>query len=496
MTEPAFYRLPEELLTLIADFLVDETRTFQLCRHVFPRLKALRLVHPNFARLTSIQKVLFNGIRLVADPAHLDIVEATELCRFAPFVRRVLFKPSMYSYTLTQKLFRRLAERDVAEDGWKEKCVAEGRPTVSKGAPSMFWRDIDDCGDHDFLCSDHDHLEDTEYLEREGDSTRHEYQQSRERALSAYQIIQSGRAQRVWAKALEALPQARAFRISKWIIHSYIKEDETTLLRKVVRQTLADEWDEEELRGRFAAPLGDQLFDLVMRTLEDASIKPLELDLRYDTRGDSLRDLLTGHQSDVFTELQTFFFRPWSYGFTPDGEFFTAEENDCLVADQAKDAFTIMLNRCTASLRYLNITPNCPFGFPALDAIDVLPPAPELRRLEIEYILLNTAPFATWLRQCSKLEYISMESINTTSDELASWRDVFDAIRYHPNRMQIEFDSIGTSGGITMSVSHHTAKPVNIDMSDEDGHPAHDSLCGYLSKSCEWNAALVEWFES
>ena len=83
---------------------------------MIPRLKALRLVHPPFAYLQRLQRLLFREVCLIADEQHLDVVEKTDLSQLAPYVTRITFKPSMYSMYLQEEGFRKVALEGVREN--------------------------------------------------------------------------------------------------------------------------------------------------------------------------------------------------------------------------------------------------------------------------------------------------------------------------------------------------------------------------------------------
>lgn len=349
-----------------------------------------------------------------------------------------------------------------------------------------------DCGDHDDLCSDHDHLESDDVTRDDQDPLRLSHRRYRECAQAAQQAVKSGRVQRAWVKTLEALPRDRVYRVRKWkfaIQEPSWSQDAT--LDRVFRSTHGTQLEAEGNRGKFASPLGDQLFDLVMHSIVEAAVKPTQLDLCYDTCGQSLWDHFIGYQSDALSELETLLFRPWLYGITPDGEYFRPEDDDSHVTENAAFALTSMLNICNSSLRFLSINNRYPIVFPAEYINQVTNVVPELRRLEMKGVHLNAKAFASWLRQCTKVEHLSIASTILTTDGYYGWRLLFDAIRDHPNRMTVEFHQIMANQMITLGL--HTAEFVEVSLENEWGD-GYVSICGYLSGSCDWNASLDEMF--
>ncbi|KAK4547255.1 hypothetical protein LTR36_000910 [Oleoguttula mirabilis] len=353
MPEPAFYRVPKELLDLIADSMISETTTYLIYKDVFPRLKALRLVHPSFAHLPSIKKALFRGIRLIADQTHLDIVEATDVSRLVPFVQRVLFKPSIYSCFLTQEKFRAIAADETRRSGTKPR--------------------------------------------------RH------------------------------------------------------------------------KLTASIAAPT--------------------QLDLKFDTHGEAFFGRFARYiESGALSELQTLHFRPQAYGISlHDGECHQLKDPACELSERATLALTALLDACSATLRHLTITNGCPLVYFIEDDNPTVPALPELRHLQLDEIGLHVGAFASWIRQCTKLEHLKMAATYLTPGAHSEWWEVFDAIRDHPNRMVVDLERI-QSRDIELSLLHNTAEVVEVTTSEGSLASAHESIRSYLSKGCEWNAAVEAWF--
>jgi hypothetical protein len=97
----AFYRLPVELLTIIAQCVTEEEEWFE-------GVKALRLTHPCFANLDHLNAYLFQNITFHATPEGIDRVRAHPLTALRSFVRKVTFLPSPYSTGMTFFHFRRI----------------------------------------------------------------------------------------------------------------------------------------------------------------------------------------------------------------------------------------------------------------------------------------------------------------------------------------------------------------------------------------------------
>jgi hypothetical protein len=96
----AFYRLPVELLTIIAQCVTEEKEWFK-------EGKALRLAHPHFANLEYLNVHLFHNINFHATPEGIDRLKVHPQA-LKSFVRKVTFLPSEYGTDMTLFHFRRI----------------------------------------------------------------------------------------------------------------------------------------------------------------------------------------------------------------------------------------------------------------------------------------------------------------------------------------------------------------------------------------------------
>ena len=103
----AFYQLPVELLTIIAQYVTAEKGWFQ-------EGKALRLTHPRFANLDYLNSHLFHNINFHATPEGIDRLKSSSWVELKSFVRRITFLPSEYSTGMTFFHFRRIVIKQCA----------------------------------------------------------------------------------------------------------------------------------------------------------------------------------------------------------------------------------------------------------------------------------------------------------------------------------------------------------------------------------------------
>lgn len=99
-SEPAFYRLSEELIIMIVEKVKEGTDTESyLSRRKFQEdVESIRLTHPRLAYSTYIQSQIFSKLRLNAETTILDL---RALRRIGKFVRRVAFEATPRSDVAT-----------------------------------------------------------------------------------------------------------------------------------------------------------------------------------------------------------------------------------------------------------------------------------------------------------------------------------------------------------------------------------------------------------
>ncbi|KAM0553955.1 hypothetical protein ACHAPJ_007027 [Fusarium lateritium] len=89
-----FYRLPTEILIMIAEDLMTEDekkRDWHFYRYKYCQLKTLRVTHKRFANLDYINKILFTSIQLEPTRAALTSLQRGNFSRVAEFVRSIIF---------------------------------------------------------------------------------------------------------------------------------------------------------------------------------------------------------------------------------------------------------------------------------------------------------------------------------------------------------------------------------------------------------------------
>ena len=99
--EAAFYRLSEELLTMIAECVGLPDARPGHHRLPWSDIKPLRLVHPKFAYLKCVPAPLLKQLTFAATPESLaSLQDKKALERVRPFAKTVRFTPSIFSSLL------------------------------------------------------------------------------------------------------------------------------------------------------------------------------------------------------------------------------------------------------------------------------------------------------------------------------------------------------------------------------------------------------------
>ena len=198
ISSKTFNRLPQEVLTLFVEHLVEETSTYWICKTEFPKLKALRLSCRCFAYNPRLMEILFRGARLIAEPEHFDLLEKADIRKIAPYVQRLTFFPPFHSWAMKF-------------DGFREIVLSQAIERY--------------CYDHDIWTGGGSFADEndgyTKFIEKYWDGQppfsdeelRDGYKRYADLAAAGRDLLESPRLVEVWTKALRILGDCRQFRI-------------------------------------------------------------------------------------------------------------------------------------------------------------------------------------------------------------------------------------------------------------------------------------------
>jgi hypothetical protein len=103
-----FYRLPVELLTIIAKCLTEEDHAEKTCI-------ALRLTHPLFGGMDCLKAYIFSNANFHATRKGLDLLKTGLPDGIKPFVKQITFLPSPYNISMSFFHFRQIIIKQWAE---------------------------------------------------------------------------------------------------------------------------------------------------------------------------------------------------------------------------------------------------------------------------------------------------------------------------------------------------------------------------------------------
>lgn len=391
MTSSPFAKMPEELLVIIMEHVYAEEPPHEVygqegdhhiyefyhplrwCRNVsYPNLKHLRLACREYAYLPRLLGVLFEGIKLVASPGHLELHQI-DLTKVKPYARRVVFDPEAHSSAITHDL-----DLDKLRLAWTATL------TQLKGVDRFYIKPVEET---------------------------------------------------VYSAILASLKAAGVV-----VTHLYLKHHTSSKFGRASDGELA-------------------LLDL-----------------------SNLETLVFNPQIDVDWEE--------NFGF---------ERPDDRAARRSGDIVAQVLKRCSHSIRSLAIgersgsyitwpPPSRPFLEPAF----TLPNMHDLCFGPLCHLQLG--PFAAFLStSCPALVRLTL---NGSTRDHGVWRNVWDAIREHPCRMNVELQDLPCGEEEQfINFSHFTGEESHEERFDEPFDDIQYSLAMYLSRKIEWDDSLELWFD-
>lgn len=210
----AFYQLPVELLTSIAQSVFEETKSFQ-------KGKTRRLAYPNFANLDYLNAILFHNVNFHATPEALDRLKARPLAALTSCIKQIAFLPSAYSIDMTFLHFRRIVIKQCLYYCSADYSLDEH--STRRGADSVvhlerIWVEEPLFSPEELLSS---------------------FQDYRRQALAAQALLTDG-SLRVWTDTFRELPHVETFEYAK--LQEHRRERETPWISR----DLTDPWEDSE----------------------------------------------------------------------------------------------------------------------------------------------------------------------------------------------------------------------------------------------------------
>ncbi|KZM18723.1 hypothetical protein ST47_g10076 [Ascochyta rabiei] len=487
---PAFTRLPVELLTMILDQRYSN-RSGTCWGHVVDHatLKSLRLACRQYAYLPRLLEKVFRGIQLVASHEQVNLAETLDLSVIKPYVKTIAMEPTKYSWAMTEEVFRDI----VLVTPLQEWCydVNQKRLEMMKaggdvsGSIILGRKQFAELGMRGFV---------QQYMGGKMPVSSAElgegFQRYMQHAQSTHTVFETRQVQHAWTRVFTQLPDAHVFRIGRWECEG---RGESSW-----RDWGCDVQPHEHYYGkgydnavcrRLQEPVGEALYSTAIASLVAARAKITQLHIESVVDGNfawahngALDDLDLSH-------LQTLSFQP--LGAEPRVEYDSGSEREAAVHTYCSLAITTLLRKCSTSLQKLTLFP----GFCCYDMawpLSDIPASNNLLTLPALKSLTTGLSLALFLHQCSALEYLQLDSCHREDGE---WRELWDAIRDHPDRMTLEFTELPCNSCAEVGVSHHTGEASGVAFSSDPWSNIGYSLENYLSGGRHWGRSLRMRFE-
>jgi hypothetical protein len=533
----AFYRLPVELLTIIAKCVTEQEQWST-------EAKALRLTHPHFANLDYLNAHLFHSVNFNATPEGIDRMKADPLAGLKPFVRKIIFLPSQYSTGMTYFHFRRIVIKQCSF-----YCPTDCRLTdhPRRGGET----EMESAWAKDPLFSPGELFA--------------SYQEYHRKAQAAQALLTNGSLQ-VWTNAIRQLPNVKTFEFGKHKERDPACETRSYSLRPSAQGSNAGPEERPSSHDLTAIPqLYEQVLCIHAPGMRDCKINPShphdeDGDLSY--YGDESHSDTPYHSSSVCElnaiRTQATLIEPVSLciknaGAQPESIIFastlTTFELECLLPPNLRsltglssirslewrtevfkdgtrnqaspleqNTFLLaLLRECRLLLQNLRIVADIGNKRrPFLQRHTIWPPEQfsqlplsNLRQLHLTGTL-QPRTLTLWFKSMPCLEDLTLLHVSgPNTNGLKNWRFVLDAIRNHRSLLRVRLElanewlldksklTVAVRTSTRNSTSTSTERGVQMDFGDGwdnkyDLKKEGENLCRWLEgeEDCEWDPRL------
>ena len=423
-----------------------------------------------------MQRILFRGIKLVANPEHLEHLAQADIRPIAPFVKTLSFVTPPNCWTHTLESFREVivaqAIQRYAHDHeiWDEYISygymgGDGHQLFIR----KYWNDK-------FPLSDN-HI-------------RTKFERYNVDAKDAKDLLHGENLRIAWVGALRKLPHSLDLR---FLSVEFDETDSSHLPVQpdcVIRPHDHDDCHEEMTCRRIAAPVGEALFAAGIACVAEARVKVQNLDVACVMTGQFTWETLSGWTELDLSQMQKFEFQPQVQSMR--GESLDSFGGETVVAERAADATAAVMKKCKDSLlKFEYKSLHCPMEWPGNEVIHL----PALQDLSLSRGGIRAKNLKAWMTNMPSLTHLQL-SLSGCLD--GHWVDVFDAIRNHPKGITIYFDQIFVNDWTEYILGYQTddfEKVLREEEHEDLQSDVYRSLKLYLSGKIGYNEALIEWFE-
>lgn len=428
---------------------------------------------------------------MIASPEEVHTAETFDFSSIKPYVKAISMEPSKYSWSMMEDLFQHIVSVPRIEKIFhglnkKRNGVLNAGEDYSS-LPMSRREELEKLGWKNFVQKHTDGklpFSDTELAAS--------FERYKQHAQRTHEMFETKRIHHAWTRVFTQLSEAHSFRIGVWEpdgdkVDCEIGSDHHQHNILSHDAAVCQRWHE---------PVGEALFRAAIASLTAARSKVMQLEIecifdgKYDWADDGTLDELD------LSSLHTLSFSPVEVEFQEMREW--PSECEATVIARCSLALTTLLRKCSPNLRKLLLFPG-DFRAHYLDwpLVDDAAPAslPILSALEsfTTSLGLRLTAFGQFLLQCPALTFLQLDGCEGDEGE---WRDLFDAVRNHPNRMTVEFDQLPCNVYTTCSVSHYTGEASKTEFYQDPFSNIGYSLENYLSGRRHWDRTLRMWFEN
>ena len=434
-------------------------------------------------------EILFHRMCLVASSEQAELAHVTDLSTIKPYVKAIVMKPTKYSWTMTADIFedivligplQEFCDRD-REKIWARRDAGED----ISGATYLGRDQFANLGMRGFV---------ENYMDGKMPFSDQEIKIGFERYMQHAQFTQNAyetkQIQHAWTKVLAQFPNVHTFKFRRWN-HGHRNKTPWKDLGCDIEEHehYYGKGHEEAVCRQLQEPVGEALFSAAIASLTAARSRIEHLTIKSVVDGHfTWAD--NGELDDLdLLDLETLSFQPVM------AEYYTVD-SESVVTNRCGIATTALLHKCRDTLQKLDFCSSlshCPMSWPPSSVPGTLdlPSLPVLTSFRT-CLTLNLSAFARFLHCLPALSHLQLDSCHGDN---GTWRDLWDAIRNHTNRMELEFDQLPCVDWTELGLCHHTGEASKEEFVEDPYERIQYSLENYLSGRIHWDRSLRLWFD-
>ena len=403
--------------------------------------------------------MLFESVRLSATPECLERLVDPGFGIISPFVKRVIFVPPPVSWILDLPEFKRI-----------QRGQAEAKREARR---SHGWRDSGQFDDF------FQNIEDVS-LEAEFEAY-HAY------SLSIKAVLTGDKLPIAWARALDQLLNLQSAHIVNFNhldLFNHRQADQQLTRIYMPHNERFKGYQIKDCKA-FSAPVGTAFFTAALTSLAKANKTPSDFQISLTSTGGEAWTTLPQWPNFNLSRVQTLELDAellWEYTNDKDEEI-----GRCI-----SEKVYAILEKCSQTLEELKLTHVVQWP----DNRVILLPA--LKRFSVEWGEVRPGPLSSWILRMPSLDHIALQYTSQCGDTYGAWKFILDAIRDHPNWLQVDFEGLIANGHLEMSLQYNTADwetAMELKENYQEWHDIKRSLPLYLSGQIEYNTKLKVWFQ-